>query len=241
MKLWQFILVLAAVMVAGAAALVGFNYVVMPRLIHRHTVVLMPDIRGMSIDGATTEVSQLQLQIVETRSRAHPTIPQGMILDQNPGPEDPIRTGRVVRVVTSSGPPAGAVPDLLGLTGRQAEITLQRESYRQGRLLRIRRPGVTVPTVVYQNPAAGEAMRKGRAVDIVLAEPAPPALYRMPDLRGAPLFQARQRIAGAGFVLAPVSFERTRDLPPNTILAQIPSAGTRIEKGARIELVATSR
>jgi beta-lactam-binding protein with PASTA domain len=63
----------------------------------------------------------------------------------------------------------------------------------------------------------------------------------MPDLQGMPLFQARQVINDAGFVLAPVTFERTDDLPPNLILAQVPAAGKRIRKGDKLELVASSR
>jgi beta-lactam-binding protein with PASTA domain len=130
---------------------------------------------------------------------------------------------------------------LAGLSLRQAEITLQRENFRLGRVLKIRRKGVTQPVVAYQNPVAGTNLFKGAVVNLVVAEPAAAELLRMPDLRGMPLFQARQAISDAGFILAPVTYERTSRSAPNLVLSQHPPAGERIRKGERLELVASSR
>jgi len=240
-KLWKFLLLLIGLTAAGGSLLLGVNFLVLPSVIHGNKVVTMPDIRGMSVTGAGTQLRTLELAVEVARQRAHPTIPEGMILDQIPGPASRIRGGRTVRVVTSSGPPAGAVPRLAGLSLRQAEITLQRENYRLGRVLRVRRPGVTETVVVFQNPVSGIELYKGAVVDLVVAEPAAVELLRMPDLRGVPLYQARQTIADAGFVLAPVTYERTSRTAPNLVLSQRPPAGRRIRKGERLELVASSR
>ncbi len=241
MKLWKFLLLMIGLVAAGGGLLLAVNAMVLPSVIHGNQVVTMPDIRGMSVKGAGTELRGLKLDVEVARQRAHPTIPEGMILDQIPAPSSRIRGGRTVRVVTSSGPPAGAVPHLAGLSLRQAEITLQRENYRLGRVLHVRRQGVTEPVVYYQNPVAGTELYKGAIVDLVVAEPAATELLRMPDLRGVPLYQARQSIADAGFVLAPVSYQRTSRTAPNLVLEQKPAAGQRIRKGERLELVASSR
>jgi len=240
-KLWKFLLLAASLAMVGGVALLGFNFLVLPAIIHHNKVVTMPDIRGMSVRGADTELGLLDLDVEVSRQRSHPSVPEGMILDQIPGPQARIRGGRTVRVITSSGPPAGAVPQLAGLSLRQAEITLQRENYRLGRVLRIRRPGVTEQIVDYQNPGAGLELYKGAVVDLVVAEPAAADLVRMPDLAGVPLYKARQVIADAGFGLAPVVYERTGDVAPNLVIAQRPAAGRRIRKGERLELVASSR
>lgn len=241
MKLWKFILLLMGLVVIGGTVLLGVNFYVLPSVIHSNKVVTMPDVRGMSVTGAGTQLRTVGLEVEVARQRAHPTIPVGMILDQVPGPSSRIRGGRTVRVITSSGPPAGAVPRLAGLSLRQAEITLQRENYRLGRVLRVRRQGVTEPVVDFQNPVPGIELYKGAVVDLVVAEPAAVELLRMPDLRGVPLYQARQSIADAGFVLAPVTYQRTSHAAPNLVLSQQPPAGQRIRKGERLELVASSR
>ncbi len=240
MKVWEFLLLVVGLMAIAGVLLVAVNFTVLPRIVHRNTVVVTPDLQGMTVEGANLTMSGQGLLVEETRQRAHPSVPVGMILEQVPGPGSPIRSGRRIRVITSSGPPAGGVPDLAGLNFRQAEITLQRENFRLGRVLRLRRVDITTPTVLFQNPPAGREMRKGRPVDLVLGEPAPPQLLCMPDLRGVPLYLARQRVADAGCVLAPVTYERTDDRAANLVLRQQPAPGRRIRKGERIELVAAS-
>jgi serine/threonine-protein kinase len=240
-KLWKLLLLLASLVMTGGVLLLLVNFLVLPSLVHSNKVLTMPDVRGMTVTGAETQLHGLSLEVEVSRQRAHPSIPEGMILDQIPAPESRIRGGRTVRVITSSGPPEGALPDLAGLSLRQAEITLQRENFRLGRVLRVRRQGVTEPVVAYQNPVAGTDLFKGAVVNLVLAEPAAAELLRMPDLTGMPLYQARQAINDAGFILAPVTYERTSGSEPNLVLSQHPPAGERIRKGERLELVASSR
>ncbi len=241
MKLWKFIFLLVFLFLLGGGTLVGINFLLLPSLVHHNEVVTMPDIRGMTVLGAETKLGSLDLVVEISRQRAHPTIPVGMILDQIPSPEGQIRGGRTVRVITSSGPPEGALPDLMGLTLRQAEISLQRENYRLGRVVRIRRANTTEPIVEAMNPGAGVDLYKGAEVDLVVAVPAAAQLMRMPDLRGEPLYKVRQLAADAGFVLAPVTYERTDDMAPNLVLAQNPPAGVRVREGEQLELVASSR
>ncbi|MEZ4388631.1 MAG: PASTA domain-containing protein [Candidatus Krumholzibacteriia bacterium] len=240
MRVWEFLLLLAGLVVIAGVLVVAVNFTVLPRIVHRNTVVNTPDVRGMTTEGARLVLGPHGLTVVESRSRAHASVPAGMILEQTPAAGSPIRSGRRVRVVTSSGPPAGGVPDLAGLSFRQAEITLQRENFRLGRVSRLTRDDVTAATVVFQNPPAGRELRKGRPVDLVVAEPAPPRLLCVPDLRGAPIYLAQRKIADAGCVLAPIVYERTDRSAPNLVLRQTPAPGARIREGERIELVASS-
>ncbi|MCP4572587.1 MAG: PASTA domain-containing protein [bacterium] len=241
MKLWKFLLLLMVLAAAGGAVVLGVNFLVLPEIIHHNKVVVMPDVRGLSVDGAANRLRGDGLEVEVARARAHPTVAEGLILDQSPEPQASIRGGRTARVIVSSGPPAGALPRLTGLSLRQAEITIQRENYRLGRVVRLRRPGVTEPVVDFQNPVAGTNLFKGADVHLVVAEPAPPAMLRMPDLRGTTLFKARQVVADAGFVLGPVTYERTSRVAPNTVIEQTPPPGQRISRGDRLELVASSR
>jgi beta-lactam-binding protein with PASTA domain len=240
-KVWAFLLLMAGLAVAGVLALFAVHMVIMPSLVHRHQVISMPDLQGLTPDDATARLASKHLTVVETRTRAHPSIPAGEIIEQNPEPGSPVRGGRTVKVVVSSGPPTGAVPDLIGLSFHQAEVTLQREAYRLGRVDHLRRADLSSPTIIFQTPPAGRAARKGQTVDVVLGEPAEPEMLRMPDLRGAELYRARQAVTEAGCVLAPITYERTHDHPPNTVIAQTPDPGRRIRKGERIALVASSR
>ncbi len=241
MKLGRFLLLLAGLALCGALGLAFLNYAVLPRIIHRHAAVRVPDLRGLPDAEARAMAAAAGLRLEVVRQESHPVAPPGQVIDQRPAPGRSIREGRPLAVVASSGPPAGSVPAVAGLSERQAVATLQREEYRLGRVLRVRRAGVAAPAVAWQCPAAGEHLRKGLPVDLVLAEPPPPAALRMPDLRGRSLFVVRDLVARAGCVTAPVRYRRDRGLAPNTIIDQEPPPGARILIGETVELVASTR
>ncbi len=241
MKLWKFLLLLGSLAALGCVLVIGVNFLVLPSLVHNNQVVAMPDLRGRDLASARDEVKPLDLKIEVTRSRAHPTLPEGCILDQNPAPEARIRGGRVVKVVLSSGHPSGRLAMVVGLTPQQCKVTLQRENYRSGRIVHMPRAGVTQPVIAYQNPQAGYELATGRRVDLVIADPAPPAQLRLPDLTGMPLYQVRQIISTAGLVLAPVQYSSSGKVAPNHILSQDPAAGSRVVKGDRLVLVVATR
>ncbi len=241
MKLWKFLLLLGSLVLLGGAALLAVNFLVLPSLIHSQQVVTMPDLRSMDLAVARDEVRGLDLQIEVSRQRPHPTLPEGRILDQTPVPGARIRGGRMVKVVLSSGHASGRLAALIGLTPEQAEVTLQREKYRSGRVVRIPRPDVTQPVVAFQSPQAGVELETGRRVDLVVAGPSAPVQLLLPDLTDMPLYQARQMVNAAGLVLAPVQYKRSGDIAPNHILSQDPPAGSRVGKGDLLALVIATR
>lgn len=241
MKVWKFLVLCGGLALVGALVLLAMHLEVVPRLVHSRPVVTTPDVRYLTVDAAKARLAELHLEIQTSRERPHPTAPRGTILDQTPAPGSPLRQGRGLKVVLSAGPAEGGVPNLAGLSRRQAELTLQRESFRLGRVARVQEAGRAEETVVAQNPPPGRSLEKGKTIDLVVAVPAPAASLRMPDLRGLPLYRAEQEILRAGCVLAPVKYEREDNRPADTILEQQPDPGRRIAKGERIELVAAKR
>ncbi len=241
MRLWQFLLTLAGLAVLFGAGLLGFNFLVMPRLVHRHAEVRVPSLLEAPLIDARESADALDLRVEVLREDAHPSAPAGTVIDQQSRPGDVIRSGRRIVVVLSAGPPAGPVPDLRGLTRRQAEATLQRESFRAGRTLNLRTPDAVASMVAWQSPGPGTPMRKGAVVDLVVAEPSGTPALLVPDLRGRSLFSARAAVEAAGCVTAPPRYRRDGRVAPNTVLDQDPEPGTRILRGETVELVASTR
>jgi len=241
MRVWQFLILLVALGVVFGLGVLTFNFLVMPRLVHRHQEVRVPLLAGLDMASARESVEALGLLLETVRQDAHPNIAAGGVLDQAPLPGTMIRQGRRIAVVISSGPAAGPVPSLLNLSRRQAESTLQRESFRLGKVLEIGDPTSVVTGVAWQSPSAGSALRKRESVDLVLTIPAADTALLMPDLRGRSLFAVRAVVEAAGCVVSPVKYEREGRVAPNTVLEQDPSPGTRILKGATIDLVASTR
>lgn len=239
MKLGRFLLLVGGVVACFSVGLVAFNYLVMPRLIHHNVVVTVPDLRGRTVAEARAEMGRLGLQVVEEKQLPDMVVPPGRIARQSPRADSPIRSGRRITVNVSSGPPTVEVPTVTGLSRRQAEMTLANGSLRSGRLLHLRRGDATVPTVIYQNPPAGTRALREQPVDLVVAEPAMPPAYCMPDLRGASVLRARGVIEAAGCVAASVTYERRPGMAPSVVVGQEPPPGSRILQGATVELVAS--
>ena len=241
MKVWQFLLLLCVLALVFGGGLLLSNSVVIPRLVHHQAEVRVPDVTGRAVADAAEIAALSGLDVEVLREETHPMLSAGTVIDQLPGDGLMVRTGRSVGLVVSAGPPAGLVPTLSGLTRRQAESTLQRDAYRIGRILRMRREQGGARTVAMHYPPAGTRTRKGAAVDLLVADPPLPDAYLVPDLRGRSLYDARQAVESAGCVTAPVRYERDRDVPHGTVLSQTPVPGTRILKGETIELVASTR
>jgi len=241
LKIWQFILLLGTLAVVFAVGLVLSNAMLVPRLVHRNAEVRVPDLAGRVTADAGDLAASSGLTVEVVREETHPILSAGTVISQIPESGRIVRAGRAVALVISAGPPAGQVPMLGGLSRRQAESTLQRESYRVGRVLHMMRASVGASTVTMQYPPAGTRTRKGGEVDLLVADPPPMSAFLMPDLRGQALYLARQALESAGCATAPVRYERDRNVPHGTVLSQKPVPGTRILKGETIELVASTR
>lgn len=241
MKVWQFLLLLAVLTLVFGGGLLLSNAVLVPRLVHRHAEVRVPDLAGHATAEAAEIAGRSGLEVEVLREETHPILSPGTIISQLPESGQMVRTGRSIALVVSAGPPAGQVPSLAGQTARQAESTLQRDSYRIGRVLHMRREEGGAVAVAMHYPPAGNRTRKGAVVDLLVADPPPPAAFLVPDLRGRTLYDARRAVEAAGCVTAPVRYERDRDVPHGTVLGQTPVSGTRILKGETIELVASTR
>jgi len=86
MKVWEFLLLLLGLMVIAGILLVAVNFTVLPRIVHRHTVIVTPDLQGLPLAGASELVATQGLTVAESRQRAHPTVAAGQILEQTAAP-----------------------------------------------------------------------------------------------------------------------------------------------------------
>jgi serine/threonine-protein kinase len=240
-KLWKFVtLVVGLALLFGVGLLLG-NALLVPRLVHHNAEVRVPDLLDRPIDLAVAAAADCGLRVEVLREESHPVAPVGTVVTQHPPAGDTVRQGRPVLVVVSAGPPAGGVPLLAGLGVKQAGSTLQRESYRLGRTVRVRDGGGVADVVVMQSPPAGTRLRKGEPVGFALSVPAPMPSFLMPDLRGFVMPLAREAVEAAGCVAAAPRYERDSSLPYNTVIAQSPPPGARIYRGESVELVASTR
>jgi beta-lactam-binding protein with PASTA domain len=130
------------------------------------------------------------------------------------------------------------VPDLTG----QDIVTVIEALTQQGLQLKVdrREPHPTLPrdTVISQSPAAGNGIKKGRQVHVVVSQG--PSDMQTPKLVGEFFRKADIMIRQAGFVPGAVSRISSESADRDIVIAQAPPAGSPLDKGGKISLLVSS-
>jgi serine/threonine-protein kinase len=236
-RIFKRTLVLVGLFLLGVFA---FNYVLMPMLVRQRSTVIVPDLRNASEAEAKKTLSGLGLSMRVDRSDYDSQVPAGFILAQNPKANENLKPGRSVVVVVSLGTRTRMVPDVRGMTLRQARNHLQTDGLEVGRAARVLHTGDAREHVIATSPPVGDELHEGESVDLVVSAPGGAAVFLMPDLTAQDLFFVREKLERRGFRVASVRYEDREGVYPNTIIDQRPRAGERIREGESIDLVASS-
>ncbi len=105
-------------------------------------------------------------------------------MSQAPSPDATVRRAYRVRVAVSLGPQRALIPDLLGKSGRTAEISVQRRGLEVGTVAVLHLPDVPPDTVVAQSPAANANTMTSPKVSLLVSAPADEQSYVMPNFVG---------------------------------------------------------
>jgi beta-lactam-binding protein with PASTA domain len=127
------------------------------------------------------------------------------------------------------------VPDL---TGKDIVTALETIT-QQGLLLKVdrREPHPILPrdSVISQSPAAGNGIKKGRQIHVVVSQG--PSDTRTPKLTGESYRKADLMVRQAGFIPGTVSRVSSESVERDIVIAQAPPAGSPLDKGGAISLL----
>lgn len=132
-----------------------------------------------------------------------------------------------VRVPNLVGQDIVAVIDTLGQQGLQ--LKMER-----------REPSPTVPRdmVISQTPAAGNGIKKGRAVRVVVSTG--PSETQAPKIMGEPYRKAEITVRQAGFFPGDIARASSETVERDMVIGQDPPPGTSLEKGGKINMLVSA-
>lgn len=116
---------------------------------------------GAAPEEARAELVALGLVVVDV-AEASETVPQGRVVRTGPAAGTAVPKGSTVELVVSSGPPLLTVPDLSGLTGREAEDRLVAAGWSVSSIV-----GPSGGRVLATDPPAGAQRPKGSPIRII--------------------------------------------------------------------------
>jgi serine/threonine-protein kinase len=195
--------------------------------------VAVPSVDGLGEQKATAALVDKGLVVDRVVRQADDTVPENHVIKTSPAAGTSVDRGSDVTLYVSSGPKQVAVPDVVGLTQREAQQTLGNRGFQfttteEGSA--DQEPG----TVLRQDPAAGTKVDPGSSVALVVARAIPTVI--VPDLLGQGAQEASDTLTAAG--LEPrVSYRDVTD--PNqdgVVLDQKPVSGTEVEQGRPVRI-----
>jgi eukaryotic-like serine/threonine-protein kinase len=195
--------------------------------------VVVPDVKGMTVDQATGALADVGLVVTHVKKAPDDTIPAGSVVRSAPPVGKSVPKGSAVTLVVSTGPAQIAVPDVRGLTEADARKQLEAKGFK---VTTTKQSSTDKPagTVLSQSPAAGGQAAPGATIALVIAQ-APPQV-RVPTLVGQPASDAIDALSSAGFQpresMRPVT-DQTQD---GVVLEQRPVAGAKVAKGSPVRI-----
>ena len=197
--------------------------------------VQVPEVGGLRLDEARSLLQGRKLALAISDTRESARVEAGKIMRQTPPAGSLVRPSSEVRVVVSAGEPLVAVPSVLRLSLSTATELLAGAGLRPGKV--DRREDATLPAdqVLASQPAPGQRLPRGGAVDLsVSAGPAPAAV---PSVLGRTQAQAAAILDAAGFKVGRVTFGYDEDRRGGVVIKQTPAAQAEVPPGSAVNLV----
>jgi serine/threonine-protein kinase len=222
-----------------AVVCVGLGYLIAARWLFPaptapggEKLVELPELVGLDGERARERVTDLGLTYELSSEVYHAQAAAGLVVAQSPLPGQLARPGAPVRVTVSLGPQRVTVPDVKGLSERQARIIIEQLGFTT--TIRSRDAPVRNGQVLNTSPAAGTELAVPAEVELVVSRGF--AVSAVPDLLGRHAEDVEGILDELGLRLGVVSFDEAAADAPGRVIGQTPPAGYNLRSGGRVAI-----
>ena len=152
------------ILIAGISA-----YFTLSLVIKSEDTVVVPDFVGKDVVQVLEVLTELGLNTKVRGSEYSADIPKHHVIFQEPEPGAEIKKGRDVRILISKGTETVPIPNLIGLSQRQAGIIFDEIDLCPGQVATTADAAFERETVIAQVPAPGRLIRRGECVDLLVS------------------------------------------------------------------------
>jgi serine/threonine-protein kinase len=195
--------------------------------------VPVPDVRGMSVDDATLELTKAELTVGEVTPVNSKDVPAGQVMDQSPIPLAKVDKGSPVNLTVSNGPKQVEVPNLVGQTKDDALKALSDLGF-EGSLDYDFSAKVPRDEVIRQDPDAGTPADEGSTVTFIVSNG--PKVVTVPNVVGKSESSAKSTLKEAGFKVS-TSSQYDEKVAKGIVISQNPNKGFEGTEGSTVSIV----
>jgi beta-lactam-binding protein with PASTA domain len=213
---------------------------------HHGKTIVVPDLAGLTLEEVDDVTSSRRLRFEVVDSVFSTEMPRGTVIKQNPGATSRVKKNRKIFLTMNAvNPEMVSMPQLIGLSFRQAKLALQNAGLYQGTITY--RPDFAKNNVLQQMHKdsvinEGTIITKGAVIDLVLGMGLSSETTRVPDLVGLGLEEATEIISdyflNLGAITYDQSFEEAEDSSGAFIWRQYPDYDEfrRLNMGMEVDI-----
>jgi eukaryotic-like serine/threonine-protein kinase len=216
------------------------NNVVMPIVTRHGREFSLPTIVGMTVEQAKPVLEETDLALIVTSQEYHPDKPTGTILSQFPVGGTMVKSGRTIKVVTSLGQKAVAVPDVRGFSIRQARLDLEAAGFALGDIQWTYTDSLPEKVVVFTFPKVGTMIPYGSPVNLLVNRSADQMVVTVPRVIGLSLEEATRLLEEKGLKVGNVTRVVDENYLPETVMEQSEAEGIELLQGEAVDLSVSS-
>lgn len=207
-------------------------------VIRQRREIMVPDLTGKSVGQALEILSDQDLYIKKIGEQYSENIPDGSIISQDPLPGSVVKGGKVVKIIISSGGQVIFVPELVGISLREAKILIRQSGLVLGEQTGTYSEKVRKDFVVAQDPSSEEVVSRDTMVNLVVSlGPAGEAeVPLMVNLLGQNIASVRKILHDMNLPLGEIKEIINDSVPEGTVLTQEPPADEIIDKDTIVKV-----
>jgi eukaryotic-like serine/threonine-protein kinase len=231
--------ILQVVVSAVVAALVAaaISYVSVSGALFRRSFDV-PNVVGLTMDGARTALGQAELLLVATGESEDAMFPAGQIVQQRPLPGSKLSAGEPVNVLVSRPPVLVKVPRVVGQAVGEARRRLENARLTVGSVAEQAHASLGVGMVISQSVPEGAEVRAGTGLELQVSKGA--ETVTVPAVVGKYLSKAKDLLTQAGLTPGKIRYTSDDDRSAGLVLGQEPAANKTLGKGSAVDLVVNS-
>jgi serine/threonine-protein kinase len=216
--------------------LILMDRIVMPVYTHHGREEELPDVTEHSFDEARMILEDRGFKIIKDKEKFDSNNPKGTVIFQNPAPYAKVKKGRRIYVTISSGEKSIVIPQIVGVSERDATFILEHAGLVLGRMESEFNDYYPQGVICKQSIPNDTEVAAKTVVDLTVSRGTLPSRFIVPNLVGKNIETAKKLLYEIGLEVGSVDNELQMDLIPGTVIAQSVKPRTEVQQGKAVGL-----
>lgn len=228
---------LSVLVILFVAGFLVFDQIILPSYTRQGTSVSVPNVLNQPYEQAHAELADRELSVERVVQRYNASFPRDVVIDQNPPPDTRVKPGRYVYVTVNSGAQNRVmVPDLEGLSLREAINRLRSLGLEVSETLPDSIPAPNANTVTRQQPSPGDSLTEGSNVRIWYSTGLGRSYVTIPDVTGISVAEAQEILLESNLRYVVIGMQEGSEADDEIVQRQSREPGTSVREGFEIRL-----